>query len=83
VGQADLVPTGHAEPVLLRTDAELAFERGAERESTAVAHLASDGADGCVGFAQQVGGECETPAGEKRQWRFTNEIGEPTSEGRA
>ena len=69
--------------MLLRADAPHPFERGAEGERGAVTHLLSHRADGCFGFAQQVGGQGQTPSGEKLHGWFSNQVVKPPGQRRA
>jgi len=71
-----------ATAMLLRADAAHSFERRAERERAAVAHLLSYRTDGCVRFAQQVGGKSQSPSGEERHRRFAHDVVKAASERR-
>ena len=55
-------------------------KRRTEGERRAISDLMGDVLDGMRSPAEQVGGESETPGGEKGHRRLTNEMGKPASQ---
>ena len=73
---------GGRRSVRVRADAVGPFERAAQRERRAVADLPRDRGDRRLAGPQQVGGQRQAPAGQERDRRLADELGEPAREHR-